>query len=377
VTNYIWKAKDRSGKPVVREIVANTAAEAKAILTADGYTDLQLHQDEVMAATVEQFDDNVTVFGERVVVTAADRIKHAEKPRNTFGHALLQGIWEGKGLILLLLVAAGFFYYRGAHLWATLLAAGIPIWLTFVLFVSVPSIYYRKLIKASEWHRWDEVLDIIKVLKSNSRFNFVKVPEAELARNRAKALTGLGRLEEALAGYQKYEGQPGCPGWLHKAFIAGFYETAQQYDKAIEYNLLSLQEKENPSMYPDLAYRLARYKRDIAGARKALNEAEKAVLPEFAKPFLLRARGWIYYLEQNHAEARKAFEESIAYMDRTRNQPFREGSIAVAKAHLACVLAQQGEFDLAKENFATARKYLEATDQKDLLDECRNTIGVL
>jgi hypothetical protein len=66
------------------------------------------------------------------------------------------------------------------------------------------------------------------------------------------------------------------------------------------------------------------------GVRKALGEAEKVVLPAYAKPFLLRARGWICDLEQNQAGARKAFAESIEYMERTRNLPIRDGSIAVA-----------------------------------------------
>ncbi len=54
MTNYIWKAKDRSGKPVIREILANTAAEAKSILVSDGYTDLELFQDDTMAAAIDQ-----------------------------------------------------------------------------------------------------------------------------------------------------------------------------------------------------------------------------------------------------------------------------------------------------------------------------------
>lgn len=376
MTNYIWKAKNRSGKPVVREVTANTAAEARSILVADGYSELELFQDDVMAAAVEPMA-GAKMFGESIEVTAAERIKQSTKPQLNWWRALVEGVWQSKGLIILLTGLAGFLVFRENYIGALLAVGAILVWLIFVVCLSTPAVYYNKLHQAVDWCRWDEVLDLVQKLETNRKINFIKVPEVELARNRAKALAGLGRLEEALAGYQKYEGQPGCPGWLHKAFVAGIYDTAKQYDKAIEYNLMSLQEKENPTMYPDLAYRLARHKRDVVGARKALNEAEKAVLAEFAKPFLLRARGWVCYLERNHAEARKAFEEAIEFMERTRNQPFRDGSIAVAKAHLACVLAKQGEFDLAKNRFAEAKKYLEATNEKDLLDECRNTIGVV
>jgi tetratricopeptide (TPR) repeat protein len=253
----------------------------------------------------------------------------------------------------------------------------IVVLLVFIVGVSTPAIYYNKLNQAVDWNRWDEVLDLVRTLEINRKINFIKVPEVELKRNRAKALAGLGRVEEGLAEYRQCAGQPGCPNWLHKAFIAGIYDTAKQYDKAIEYTLLSLEEKENPSLYVDLAYRLARHKRDVVAARKVLQKGEQAVLAEMAKPFLLRARGWVCYLEHNYAEARCAFEEAIEYMERTRHQPFRDGSIANAKAHLACVLAKQGEFELAKKNFAEARKHLETTDEKDLLAECRHTMGVV
>ena len=376
MTNYVWKAKDRSGKPVVREVMANTAAEAKGVLAADGYTDLVLFEDDVAAAAAEQMGDKSKIFGETIVITANDRIKQSPKPQLNLWRALLEGILQSKGLILILGALAGFLLYRQNYLGALLAAGAIIVWLLFVVCLSLPAIYYNKLHRAVDWHRWEEVLELVGKLEANRRINFIKVPEAELARNRAKALAGFGRVEEALADYQKYAGQPGCPSWLHKAFIAGIYDTAKQYDKAIEYTLLSMEDKENPSMYPDLAYRLARFKQDAVNARKALNEAEKAVLPEYAKPFLLRSRGWVCYLEQNLVEARKAFEESIDYMEGTRNQPFRDGCISIAKAHLACVLAKQGEFDLAKKNFSDAKKYLIAANETDLHEECGRTIGI-
>jgi tetratricopeptide (TPR) repeat protein len=376
VTNYIWQAKDRSGKPVVREILATTAAEAKSILTSDGYTDLKLFQDDTMAAAVSPMEE-AEMFGEPLEVSAEDRIKQSTKPQLNWWRALWEGIRQTYGLITLLLVLAGWFAYRENYTWALSSVGAIVVMLVFIVCVSTPAIYYNKLNQAVDWNRWDEVLDLVRTLETNRKINFIKVPEVELKRNRAKALAGLGRVEEGLAEYRQCAGQPGCPSWLHKAFIAGIYDTAKQYDKAIEYTLLSLEEKENPSMYVDLAYRLARHKRDVVAARKVLAKGEQAVLAEMAKPFLLRARGWVCYLEHNYAAARSAFEEAIQYLERNRHQPFHDGSIAVAKAHLACVLAKQGEFDLAKKSFAEAKKYLEATDEKDLLDECRNTIGVV
>jgi hypothetical protein len=42
--SYLWTAKDRTGKSVVRELKAATIEESKAILIAEGYSDLELTQ---------------------------------------------------------------------------------------------------------------------------------------------------------------------------------------------------------------------------------------------------------------------------------------------------------------------------------------------
>jgi type II secretory pathway component PulF len=62
VTTYIWKARDKSGIPAVREVRANTIEDSKAILISQGYTSLELFQDEVMAAATEGMNENVTLL---------------------------------------------------------------------------------------------------------------------------------------------------------------------------------------------------------------------------------------------------------------------------------------------------------------------------
>ena len=57
MTTYIWTAKDKSGKPVVREVTHNTIEESKGVLLADGCTELKLIQDEVMDAAMAGFSE--------------------------------------------------------------------------------------------------------------------------------------------------------------------------------------------------------------------------------------------------------------------------------------------------------------------------------
>ena len=109
---------------------------------------------------------------------------------------------ETKGLLILILIIAAWEIYRGRMVSLIFLGLGLIAWLAFLVAVRTPSIYYGRLHKAVDWYRWQEVLDIIDRLKQIGKFHFIKVPPLELARNRAKALTGLGHLPEALVEFQ-------------------------------------------------------------------------------------------------------------------------------------------------------------------------------
>jgi type II secretory pathway component PulF len=47
--NYVWSATDKSGQKLIREIEAATAEDAKFVLLAQGYSNLELKEDEVIS----------------------------------------------------------------------------------------------------------------------------------------------------------------------------------------------------------------------------------------------------------------------------------------------------------------------------------------
>ncbi len=375
VTNFVWKAKDRFGRPVVREVPAYTAEESRTILTAEGCTELTLVQDEVMAAGTAGMSDKITVMGEEVRVTAQDKVKHFGKPPATFVNVLWQSIGQSKSILLVVLLIAAYEIHERTPNALIYLGIGLLAWLAFVVCVSLPRIYYARLHMAATWSRWTEVLEIVATLQRINKFHFIKLPAAELGRHRAQALAGLGKLPEALEEYSHYENQPGCPSWLYKAFVANLYATAKQYDAAIEWNLKSIQEKPTATMYLDLANRYARLKKDPVRARTAIAQAEKGTLTEIAIPYDKRCRGIVAYLEGNWATARQELEISLRMMESTPHVPGRVGTISIAKGYLCCVLARQGEHAAAKKNLEGAREYLVATGEDELLAECEQLVG--
>ena len=77
------------------------------------------------------------------------------------------------------------------------------------------------------------------------------------------------------------------------------------------------------------------------------------------------------YVEGDHAAAKRELEASPGILAQNPNQPFRDGSISIARAYLCCVLAKIGDREGAKKHFAAAQDYLMATDETDLLEECK------
>ena len=70
MTNYVWSATDKSGKKVIREIEAATAEDAKFVLLAQGYSNLELKEDEVTSAVLAGFTKRENAFGQEIRVTA-------------------------------------------------------------------------------------------------------------------------------------------------------------------------------------------------------------------------------------------------------------------------------------------------------------------
>jgi tetratricopeptide (TPR) repeat protein len=230
--------------------------------------------------------------------------------------------------VLILLIAIE--VWRGDTLHAIWLAIGLVVWVAARIWAGLPGIYYAKLNKAGDWHRWEEVLELVEKLEKIRRHHRIKLPAVELSRSRAKALAGLGRLPEALAELDQCENQPGMPGWLHKAHVAVLYDVVRQHDKALEFTMLAIAEKPTPVLYADLANRLLRFKRDTVRARVALAEVEKGALLDKGKAYIMRSRGILAYLEGDYASAREELEAGLAIVE-ARHQFFKDGYLNIAK----------------------------------------------
>ena len=368
---FIWAAKDNLGKPIVRELVAKTIEESKAILLAEGCTDLELKSDEIMDIARAQFDTNDA--GDDM--PAKDWLKSRDKPPPTFLNIMFRSVVDFKGLYLILILLLVFNLYLGYKIPAIVTAAILIAGPFFYTWLALPGIYYEKLNKAKDWHRWEEVLKLVGVLEKIRYVHFIKLPKNELIRYRAQALAGLGRLTEALAVFQQCENQPKLPSWLYKAQLAGIYDIAGEHDKSLEYAWSALEEKRQPIICLDLAYRLLHYKKDTIQAHKLLAEVDKSVLVDYAESFYLQSLGMLSYLEGDYTSAKSNLEKSLEIIDQFKYLPFRDGIINTLKGYLCCVLAKRGDLAQARKYFMQSKKYLVAAKETVLLEECKRAIG--
>ena len=302
-------------------------------------------------------------------------MKHRDNPTVTYWDALRKGIGRSFIVFLALCILAIYSGLRGDRGHAALYVAGSLGWLGYILFVSLPSVYYRKLIKAGDWSQWNEVLSLVATLQLIGRIQLGQSAGNGIDPESSQSWLGwVGWMRPwpNIANARAVQiARLGCINclWLRCTPPPG------SADKAIEYNLASIAAKPTSTAWADLANRYARYKSDAVKARSAMAEAEKSPLSDVAKPFCIRCQGIIAYLEGNYGAAKRDLQIAIELVEKAKGRPARTRHLSVARAYLCCVLAKQGDLAGATKCLALAKNYLVATKEDELLAQCRQLCG--
>lgn len=221
----------------------------------------------------------------------------------------------------------------------------------------------RMLLCQSRLGEYEEAEKVLKRISGRGGLN--PLAEQDL---RCRMLREAGKLEEAIAGYQKLieqvdqdealkkEQRDGINDEL-KYTMTGLYTELKQVDKAVSV-LEALVEKEpnNPTYNNDLGYILADNSRDLEKAekliRKALEEDKKRrqkaadeadpdekdkddeETAELDNASYLDSLGWVLYRAKRYDEAQKALESAVA-VEAGRNTEIYD--------HLGDVLAAKGD----------------------------------
>ena len=276
---YLLTGHNSAGRKVTEHIVASSADEAVEVLQSRGFQDIVLHTDDAGAHYLR--------YSER---------KADMSPREALSFHLSPG-WS----------AAFFFIVRKgyADCWGILpfrarssdlpdlvherrsrrglehlglpvadrASSAIEFALVYQLFYPQAG-QYRKIQEAAAWGRWQEVLDRLP------RIRLKLAPDA-LAFEKAKALAGLRRLDEAFEVLKPFSDGVKMPEWLYWNRLGEVYAAAQQREMAVTMMEHAAElEPENPTVLIGLASSLVRERHDRRTARRLLDAASSHALTE-------------------------------------------------------------------------------------------------
>ncbi len=377
---FLWSGKDAEGRQQSERVEAENAQAAKAILASRGWTDLELIKDEVGYSEALRMEPAEWMREEFEKQHTPDKEAAFFKGKDP---GLLAQTWTGiKESIRPILVCAallgwGIYSHR---MWPIIIGAGglaVCVFLTPVLhfvfaFFARSSREYSRLNKAKVWARWDEVLHCVEQLRHADRLTGAAVPEIELARCRAQALAALGRLEEGLVEFRKFEGAPKVEHWLYLSLLAGIYDAALQFEKGLELRRQAAAEKPDTStVWIDVAYASVRGLNRPAEAREALARAEKLAITGLGKPYLFFLRGIILWRERKPTEARQQLDQALVGFQSMARHDLVEGLVLFTKSYLCAVHGELGDLPAARKLFNEVKKFLTAHREEELLKECR------
>jgi tetratricopeptide (TPR) repeat protein len=233
---FLWSGKTADGQEAVERVDAETAEEARAVLEARGWTELKQHTTDIQDFVQEQFR------------AATDPKYHPNlTPKQELANFRGEGpsFWGGwmesmlRSYVAILVIAGGLALQIYDHsvvgiaLCAGLLAAVLLLFPVLKVWFGQTPRLFHKLHEARNWRRWDEVLQCLDQLQKAQQLTKLGIRESEMARYRALALAGLGRLEDGIKVFSDAAEKANMPQWLFHAFLARIYTTAKQYDPGL------------------------------------------------------------------------------------------------------------------------------------------------
>jgi tetratricopeptide (TPR) repeat protein len=368
---YLVTARTAEGMKVTERVDADSADKVVQILRERGYDEIDLHTDDVGALYTDQ--------------------KKVEKLISPRQYLWFRDLPSPLGVVLVIVVnsykqawvlnlaaLAGLIYLRSWHTPWGLLDASLLIYLLLPIVVAlgaqlIPSAArrYRKLTEAVAWGRWEEVLARVDGVGGG-------VAPDDVAFHKAKALAGLGRLEEGLRVVKPYLGGAAPPAWLYWSRVGEVYRAAQSHEEAnaVMDKALDLA-PENATVLIDAALMEVCRRHNPKRARELLARARKHVLSDTVKIFATYLEGLIALEEKRYSVAEPLLNEALAGLHAHRFASLLVGSVIdQSRAWSALVAAGLGDIAAAETRYRQAKPRLVALKLDELIERCEKAIGL-
>jgi len=362
---YLFTARDRNGREVTESMDAPSADWIVLKLHKDGYSDIVLHTENVGANYTKMVDG----------ISAKEYLAFRRKPTR-LGDALWVArriYWQSLplhgGLVAVLV------YRRFATIPPGIIDAVAVGLLALPFLFALGSqltnwVYaYNRMVDASGWGRWEEVLNLAAKLKG-------RVPPEELAFRTARALCGLGRVSEAFNLLKPFGDGHAMPLWMYHARLGEVYVVLKQYDKCVENAELAAQlAPADPTVLLDLAGTLLRFQPDLPRIERLLDEIRSHAVSDVLSPVLEMTEGALK-VEQGYPHAGRVKLENglkrwLAFgLDEAITGPFTDRCYV----YLAIACARLGDLIGARDFYRLAEPRLKALGYDDLLERCHREL---
>lgn len=358
-----------AGKKVTERVEASSADAAVEILKQRGFTEIVLHTDDAGALFTQQRKTEPHVTPEDFV-----RLRHLHGYWGLVGfHArkLYLQSWTWNVLFLLILAARRWMQQPFAIV--DYMAMGVllmPLAIAMIAQLNNRALRFRQFIELAAWGRWAEVLEQAASLHG-------QLPEHELIWQQAKALAGLGRLNEAIELVAPMANDPTVPQWHYFSRLSSVYAVAGMRDEDLACTEKAIRlAPGNATLLLDAALTLLRYQLDIPRARQLLEQARSHALSDILVPTADVVEGILLLEEGRPDRALDKLRAGIEARDRFRNATALVGATQDRfRAYLALALAAMGDPPAAERQFQLAEPRLRALKRNDLLERCQTALA--
>jgi hypothetical protein len=233
-------------------------------------------------------------------------------------------------------------------------------------FVALPLVVFRRVQIEKSWHRWKQVMDSVTLLQRLNRiFPRMKVLAWAYDFEEARALSGLGRLDEALSRLAKHQGTTSVERARFAGQLVGLYEIAGRFELALgAAEEAAHGHPENPVGWLDVASVQVRRRRDTAAARAALARAEGHILSELTAAYRRLVVGLVAIEEGSPDAALAELDAAIQFFEGRNLSP---GLIELCHLNRSLVLAQLRRLPEARSELARSRPMMLAAGEEELV----------
>lgn len=366
---YLVSGKDSQGRSTTEFISASSTDEAVQLFKSRGFSDVVLHTDEVVSHLLKPEAMKHLTPRDFLAMGRVSRI-------NFLGRMILR-LYRQQWWLFGLMAALVLGRRALGSPWEFIDTAAVafllmPPFLVLIGELFSPSRKFERAIAYNAWGRWAEMLRALTAVRSY-------LSPAQYAFLQAKALAGLGRLDEALETVRSFADDPKTPSWLYWAQLAEVFAAAKLGDRVIECGEKAVElAPGNVTVLVDLAMAKLRYRRDAAGARPLFERAKTHAISDMLAPFLIACEGVLLLEERQPAKARPLLDAALKQMEPLRHTTALMSS-AIDRVHtyLAITCAELGDSTEAERHFRIAEPRLRAFAADDLLDRCRPLLGTI